>query len=73
MLFASLVLAAATVAAPQAQPDPTIASTRGALDVIKGYVTKAAEQSPKRCTPSSRRRTSARWGSSSATSPTPIS
>ena len=46
MLFASLVLAAATVAAPQAQADPTIASTRGALDVIKGYVTKAAEQVP---------------------------
>ena len=46
MLFASLVLAAATVAAPQAQADPTIASTRGALDVVKGWVTKAAEQVP---------------------------
>jgi uncharacterized damage-inducible protein DinB len=46
MLFASLLLAAATAAAPQAQPDPTIASTRGALDVIKGYITKAAEQVP---------------------------
>ena len=46
MLFASLLLAAATAAAPQAQPDPTIASTRGALEVIKGYVTKAAEQVP---------------------------
>jgi uncharacterized damage-inducible protein DinB len=46
MLFASLVLAAATAAAPQAQPDPTIASTRGGLDIIKGYVTKAAEQVP---------------------------
>ena len=46
MLFASLLLAAATAAAPQAQPDPTIASMRGGLDVIKGYVTKAAEQVP---------------------------
>jgi uncharacterized damage-inducible protein DinB len=46
MLFASLVLAAATAAAPQAQPDPTIASTRGGLDLVKGYVTKAAEQVP---------------------------
>ena len=46
MLFASLVLAAATVAAPQAKADPTIASTRGALVVVKGWVTKAAEQVP---------------------------
>jgi uncharacterized damage-inducible protein DinB len=46
MLFASLLLAAATAAVLQAQPDPTIASTRGALDVIKGYITKAAEQVP---------------------------
>jgi uncharacterized damage-inducible protein DinB len=46
MLFASLLLAAATAAALQAQPDPTIASTRGGLDIIKGYITKAAEQVP---------------------------
>jgi uncharacterized damage-inducible protein DinB len=46
MLFASLLLAVATAAAPQAQIDPTIGSTRAGFDIVKGYVTKAAEQVP---------------------------
>jgi uncharacterized damage-inducible protein DinB len=46
MLFASLLIAAATAMGPQAQPDPTIASTRGTLELVKGYITKSAEQVP---------------------------
>ena len=45
MLLASLLLAAATVT-PQAQTDPTIASVRATLDLVKGYITKAADQVP---------------------------
>ena len=48
MLSASLLLAAAIAAitAPQAQPDPTIANIRATGDMVKGYITKAAEQVP---------------------------
>ena len=46
MLFASLVLAAATAASPQATPDPTVASAKATLDLAKGYILKAAEQVP---------------------------
>ena len=42
---ASLLLAAATVT-PQAQTDPTIGSVRATLDLVKGYITKAADQVP---------------------------
>lgn len=45
MFLASLLLAAA-VAAPQAQTDPTIASSKAQLQAVKGYVTKAADQVP---------------------------
>jgi uncharacterized damage-inducible protein DinB len=45
MLIASLLLAAA-VTTPQAQPDPTIASARATLGIVKGWITKAAEQVP---------------------------
>ena len=45
MFIASLLLAAATVT-PQAPTDPTIASARATLDLVKGYITKAAEQVP---------------------------
>jgi uncharacterized damage-inducible protein DinB len=45
MLFASLLLAAATMVAP-AQADPTAASARATLDLVKGYITKAADQVP---------------------------
>jgi uncharacterized damage-inducible protein DinB len=45
MLLAPLLLAAATVT-PQAQTDPTIASVRATLDLVKGYITKAADQVP---------------------------
>ena len=45
MFFASLLLAAAVVT-PQPQSDPTIGSARATLDLVKGYITKAAEQVP---------------------------
>ena len=45
MFLASLLLAAA-VAAPPAQTDPTIASSKAQLQAVKGYVTKAADQVP---------------------------
>ena len=45
MFLASLVLAAA-VTVPQAQADPTIASARAQLDLVKGYITKALDQVP---------------------------
>ncbi len=46
MLLASLLFAAAAATVPQAQPDPTIASTRAALNLAKDYILKSAEQVP---------------------------
>jgi uncharacterized damage-inducible protein DinB len=46
MFFVSLLVAAATMTTPQAQTDPTTASIRGTLDLVKGYITKAADQVP---------------------------
>jgi uncharacterized damage-inducible protein DinB len=45
MILTSPLLIAA-VAAPQAQPDPTIASAKTQLLAVKGYVTKAVDQVP---------------------------
>jgi uncharacterized damage-inducible protein DinB len=45
MLFASLLLAAAVTTA-QAPADPTAVSARATLDLVKGYITKAADQVP---------------------------
>ena len=44
MFLATVLIAAAT--AMGTQSDPTVASTRGQLEVVKGYITKAAEQVP---------------------------
>jgi hypothetical protein len=60
MLFASLLIAAATAMGPQAQPDPTTASTRGTLELVKGYITKSAEQVRSPPPSSSARRVSTR-------------
>jgi uncharacterized damage-inducible protein DinB len=45
-MLLSLLLAAITGLAPQAQPDPTIVSTKLGLDLVKGYVLKAIDQVP---------------------------
>jgi len=45
-MMLSLLLALTTAFAPQAQPDPTIASTKVGLDVVKGYILKAIDQVP---------------------------
>jgi uncharacterized damage-inducible protein DinB len=44
MFLATVLIAVATALGTQSPPDPTIASTRGQLDLVKGYITKAAEQ-----------------------------
>jgi uncharacterized damage-inducible protein DinB len=46
MMFLTLLLAATTAITPQAQPDPTIASTKNQLLAVKGYVLKAIDQVP---------------------------
>ena len=45
-MFLTLLLAATTAITPQAQPDPTIASTKTQLLAVKGYVLKAIDQVP---------------------------
>ncbi len=45
-MMLSLLLALTTAFAPQTQSDPTIASTKVGLDVVKGYVLKAIDQVP---------------------------
>ena len=45
-MMLTLLLAAVTAFAPQAKPDPTVASAKVFLDLVKGYVLKAIDQVP---------------------------
>jgi uncharacterized damage-inducible protein DinB len=46
MTSGMLLLSLALAAAPQASSNPSVASARGTLDLVKGYVLKAADQVP---------------------------